>query len=585
MQEIRLIHRIGSKVLFAFLVAIIPLIGVIVSLNWYINRDAMEHVRGLVCRAVFEAAAEQDGLVAQLREMLLQVAARLETRSRDAAALEALLRRAREEKPFLAHLLWCDTAGTVLASAGPGQGGGAVGPRPSVRGALDRGGFSLGRFAVDRTTGQPVMEFAFPTKDAAGQITGVLVAALDLDGYARALARLEVPQGGVLELFDEAGTRLLRYPAGDDRPADRILEAGSREKVFGRQGSGFFVTAGTGTGERLLAFRQLLLEKDDPRPYGAVVVVVPVATAMAKARDRVLLSSVVSAGSVAAAVLVAVLLGRVVIVGRLRVLADLVADVEQDRVCLLPRDFGTDEIGFLGRRFAGMSRELHEKNEKLAETMAYLRLEKERLETVVGQLGEAQVELLRRANFDALTGLRNRRFFNERLRKEFSRWRRYGTPFSLVLLDLDDFKRVNDTYGHWAGDEVLCCVAERTRQRLRDADDAYRVGGEEFALLLPQTRGEEALVVAERVRQAVAEAPIPLSDGGRVRLSASLGLAEGHPGMPAQKDLYTAADRALYQAKAQGKNRVVVWSPPAGAGEREAPAPSPGAGDTRGSLP
>jgi len=180
----------------------------------------------------------------------------------------------------------------------------------------------------------------------------------------------------------------------------------------------------------------------------------------------------------------------------------------------------------------------------------------------VGQLGRAQEELERRASFDALTSLRNRRSFNERLRSEFARWRRYGTPLSLVLLDIDDFKRVNDTYGHWAGDEVLSGVAGRLRHGLRVTDEAYRVGGEEFALLLPQTRAEDGLVVAERVRAAVAGRSFPLSEGGPVRVTVSLGLAEIRADMPAQKDLYTAADRALYRAKALGKNRLEL-APPA----------------------
>jgi diguanylate cyclase (GGDEF)-like protein len=558
MYRIALWNKIGSKVLFTFLIAIIPLVGVIASLNYSINHDALEQARNLLCRAVFEAAAEQDGIIAELREMLRQVAALPETRALAIAPLTATLRRVRQEKPYLANVFVCNAAGAVVASAMPGYVGKNASPRKYIKDALARGGFAFGQYVVSSVTSHPVMHFSLPVRDQTGQIAGVLVAALDLDCYSQVFKRLGVPQGGFLDLYDCTGARLLRYPSSTGHPTGQGLDEALARKLFGRQAAGSLVEPGATEEGSLLAYRQLTADNDDSLPYGAIVVGMPVGAALREPRRRMLFSSLISAGSVVAAVIVAVLLGRVVIVGRLRVLADLVADLEQDRVCLLPGDFGNDEIGRLGRLFVGISHELHEKNEKLAEAMDHLCREKERLEAVVAQLGEAQAELVRRANFDALTGLRNRRSFNERLRGEFARWRRYGTPVSLLLLDIDDFKRVNDTFGHWAGDEALRAVASRIQNCLRGTDEAYRVGGEEFALILPQTLAEEALKVAERVRAAVAEPMVSLSDGGGVRLTVSLGLAQSLTAMPAPKDFYTASDKALYQAKARGKNRVEV---------------------------
>lgn len=562
MHSIPLHNRIGLKVFFAFLIAIVPLIGVIASLNYGITLDAMDHARNLVCRAVFEAAAEQDAQVTQVREMLRQLAAQTEIRALNARAATPVLRRALGEKSCLTNLFLCDAAGRVLASAKPGYVGRDVSRRQYVRDALAKGGIAHGRYVISAVTSRPALHFSCPTKAPDETPTGVLVAALDLTRYGGVFARLGLPRGGFLELLDGKGVRLWRTPPEKAAPVGRSPDPALVAKVLGPKRAGYLVETGLETGAVLVAYRQLAAADDAHGRYGVMLVGLPAATAMADARSKLAVSVAISAGSVGAAILVAVLLGRVVIVRRLGVLADLVTDVEQNRVCLLPRDFGSDEIGILGRRFVDLSQELHEKNGKLAEAMDQLRREKTNLEAVVGQLGQAQEELVRRANFDALTGLRNRRSFNERLRGEFARWRRYGTPLTLVLLDIDDFKHVNDTYGHGAGDEVLRAVADRVRHCLRATDEPYRVGGEEFALILSQTRAEDGLAVAERVRATMAGRPIPLSDGGQVRLTVSLGLAEVRDGVPAQKDLYTAADKALYRAKALGKNRVVHAPPP-----------------------
>jgi diguanylate cyclase (GGDEF)-like protein len=562
MHNIRLFNRIGTKVLFTFLVAIIPLIGVIASLNLHIRLDAMAFARNQMLRTAFEASAEQDRFLAELREMLRRLASLEETRTLTLPQLEDSLRRVCQEKPALENIFLCNTEGRIVAAARAGSVGLNVSRRKYFKDALGQGGLAFGEYVISQVTGEPVMHFSLPVRGEDGTIVGVLVASLDLARPIAVLTDLDVPRDGFLEMIDGLGRRLWRWPASAEHPAGQGQSPAVTHTLFGQRRFGTLVGTDTASRETLAAFRQLRVQRNDPDPYGVLVVGLPVATAMAEARERILFSTAISAFSVIVAIVVAMILGHKVIVGRLRILADLVSDVEQNRVCLLPRNFGTDEIGRLGRRFSDLSRELHEKNLKLAETMIHLSQEKNRLEAVVGQLGEAQDELVRRASFDDLTGLRNRRSFNERLREEFSLWRRYGTPLSLVLLDVDDFKRVNDSFGHWAGDETLRAVANRVKRRLREADEAYRVGGEEFALILPHTRGDDARGVAERVRQAMAEAMIPLSDGGRVHVTVSLGLAECHAAFPAQKDLYTAADRALYRAKTLGKNRVAAWEHP-----------------------
>jgi diguanylate cyclase (GGDEF)-like protein len=162
----------------------------------------------------------------------------------------------------------------------------------------------------------------------------------------------------------------------------------------------------------------------------------------------------------------------------------------------------------------------------------------------------------RQAVTDGLTDLANRRQFEEALAAEINRAQRFGGTLALILADLDNFKQVNDRYGHQAGDEVLRRFADVLRETVRDVDVPARYGGEEFAVLLPQTDMEGAERLAERLRQAVAERPLTTRPGALVACTASFGVAS-FPDSSTPAALFAAADEALYRAKAAGKNRVV----------------------------
>ncbi len=163
---------------------------------------------------------------------------------------------------------------------------------------------------------------------------------------------------------------------------------------------------------------------------------------------------------------------------------------------------------------------------------------------------------------DPLTELHNRRYLDRRLNEELSRASRYHQPLGCLFIDADHFKRINDGHGHQAGDTVLRELASRIRSQLRASDMATRYGGEEFALLLPQTNLNEALLLAERIRQEVAQSPIQLDDGQAIDLTVSIGVSETLPMLGKSRHqevgehLLASADQALYQAKANGRNRV-----------------------------
>ncbi len=153
---------------------------------------------------------------------------------------------------------------------------------------------------------------------------------------------------------------------------------------------------------------------------------------------------------------------------------------------------------------------------------------------------------------DHLTGLANRRRFERQLEREVSRTQRYGRPFCLLLLDIDNFKQVNDSHGHEAGDEVIRRLALTLQAGTRGIDLAARVGGEEFAVILPETDFVGGLDVAERLRIAVREMNVPLIG----QVTASFGVAEFPVSAATGRELVSVADAALYQAKRGGRDRV-----------------------------
>jgi diguanylate cyclase (GGDEF)-like protein len=164
------------------------------------------------------------------------------------------------------------------------------------------------------------------------------------------------------------------------------------------------------------------------------------------------------------------------------------------------------------------------------------------------------VERLRaEADLDYLTGLANRRRFRKALGQELERWRRYGTPCALLLLDVDHMKRINDAHGHPAGDRVIRAVADALVEMSRDNDTAARLGGEEFALLLAGVGCERAFVAAERLRLAVASNP--LAEVGRVTISVGVAACPAHA--DSERELFAASDTALYRAKNEGRNLTV----------------------------
>ena len=192
------------------------------------------------------------------------------------------------------------------------------------------------------------------------------------------------------------------------------------------------------------------------------------------------------------------------------------------------------------------------------------------LESLALQIAAAlqNAHLYELAMVDGLTGLFVRRYFDARIDEEIERSRRYTSPFSVIMMDVDDFKKLNDTYGHLVGDRVLKAISNVVKAQMRGVDTAARYGGEEIAMILPRTEMVGAYTLAERIREAIAELRITTDEEPpkALAVTASLGIAAFPESKAASgEDLVRRADRALYRAKKTGKNRVeLFWSDESG---------------------
>jgi diguanylate cyclase (GGDEF)-like protein/PAS domain S-box-containing protein len=179
------------------------------------------------------------------------------------------------------------------------------------------------------------------------------------------------------------------------------------------------------------------------------------------------------------------------------------------------------------------------------------------MSTDITQIKRYQKELERLSQYDTLTNLFNRRHFVGLAKHELNRCSRYGGNLSVMMLDIDHFKQVNDGYGHKTGDLVLSKIGQQISATLRDTDIAGRMGGEEFAILLPETDLEQARMVAERLRKQVAEMAIDIGDGKTLNCTLSIGIASKLDKQTDLEDLLHQADTALYAAKNAGRNKVI----------------------------
>lgn len=237
-------------------------------------------------------------------------------------------------------------------------------------------------------------------------------------------------------------------------------------------------------------------------------------------------------------------------------LVDEVAEKSQELLEIF--DLPVRELKPYSQILEEANRELQKLTLNYAQLLQKLKEEKARAEALAQKLKEANQKLMEMAITDGLTGVFNRRYFQERLAEEVNRFKRYHGSLSVIILDIDHFKKINDTYGHLFGDEVLKKLGAILKAETRKCDLVARYGGEEFVLLLPSTDLKGATRLAERLRQKVEETEFSCGNQ-KVKVTISLGVASmSSPSEKTEKELLSVADKALYYSKHKGRNRVTA---------------------------
>ncbi len=478
--------------------------------------------------------AEMDGYLDVTRAELarsVRAGDALERLSSGGAAGEALLAELLDAHTHFSGLAVVRDGGEVIARAG------SVSPRvaaglAAARTGGDRGG--LARAFVIRDARPSVGSWI---ASAPGRQGSVRLAAIHRLEPLRALLEPGPDDGpGRIVLTDHTG-RGLAWTGGGGAPAIPIRKL----PAAGQRGLGRF-TRDDGVAVFAVA---------EPLRGARLHVVAEAPRAIVHAPMRSLVRRTLLADLVIVAFF-SLLAYRVtaVIMRPVEALAEGAARVAHgDLLHEIPTPSSNDEVGRLARSINDMMHRLRRSQDEIER-------DKRRLTEQNEDLQRANEVLAQLSITDGLTRLHNHRFFQDHLTREIKRVDRTGEPLSMVLMDIDDFKRMNDRQGHAVGDQVLMNVAERLNESIRESDLLARYGGEEFVVLTPNTDIEGALALAEKIRMSVESMPLIVGDSMRpLRATLSCGVAQY---CGDRKHFFQAADRALYRAKAEGKNCVVA---------------------------
>ena len=471
----------------------------------------------------------------------------------DGPEFQASLERLQQSYPYYSWIGLADNAGQVRAATSGHLLGQSVAKRPwFIQG---HNGVYVGDVheavllskLLQAQDAQPIrfIDFASPVLDSKGRVRAVLASHAHWR-WAGDTLQVVNPQNADklgLEIFIVNQRNELIYPEN----TNRALKVPSPEQLRGPMGAIFH---DWGNSERYLTVSAAIKDPVPAQHLGwRVIVRQPETTVIAGMRElqRVIL---VASGISGAVMLLLVWIGAGRVSRPLARLTRMARRIELgEENVVFEGNFKSDELQHLSSALQSMSSNLMKQKNALAESNRDL---EEKVATRTSELVRLNTELDQLARTDALTGVPNRLKTNERLAEEFARFQRSHEPYSVLMLDIDFFKKINDTYGHATGDEVLRHVAGILRESLRDIDFVGRTGGEEFMVILPMTNLEEALIVANKLLLAVANSPIdPVGN-----VSVSIGVQEVDPSDVTKDDAVERSDQQLYYAKHAGRNRV-----------------------------
>ncbi len=496
----------------------------------------IEHAYAGLMHAAESAAGRQANLIAQTK-VFLRLTADLDAfASGGPAGCRETFRELQDQSPWLTSLVAFDPQGVALCAGTELPAGTSFADRRYFQEALAKGDFAVSDYIVGRITGKPIIVVAYPViRD--GTAEGVLAAGIDLASMNRIAEEAGSAEDAEILLLDSGLTVLAAYPQGNAWVGRNLTGQTGFAAAIIQDGPGAMASAPLDGRERLVARARL----GDTGATLAVMLPLDQVVRNAGIRAWREFATIAMGGMILFA---AIWLGGEMLV--VRPIRSLTRGAEF---------LGAGEFA-VNIPTEGLPPELR----RLAEAFNVMA---ERLNDREARLREANQALANLAAKDPLTGLANRRAFDERMASEWSRARRERKPLALLLVDVDHFKSFNDAYGHLEGDNCLRHVAAVLEACARRGGDfAARIGGEEFALILPGASRSAAATVAEHLRGAIAGLGVKHEKVPEGRVTISAGVAATTTASADSPDfLINQADAALYEAKWAGRNKVCLARP------------------------
>ena len=526
-----------GRIILLVVLAALPALAFTTYSTWDARARAEANARQELRRLVTLAAHQQAQIVEGARQTLVAISLVPSVVLNDPAGCNGYLAKLLAQSSGLYHSMGIYGADHVLLCNAVPWTGKIVSPdRLYLQLVWATGKFAIGEYQLGRVTGREGINFGYPLKDDAGKVTGVAFVAVDLNNLNRMASATPLPPRGILTVVDREELVLARKPTTAARIGQKLRNPIVVEAL--RSGrSGTFRAKGTDGDDRLFAYETIADNPQDAIPL-RILISLPLNVVFAEANRAFVINL---SGIVVATVLLLIAAwygAEIFMLRKIRLLLSAAGRVHAG-------DLGTrtglrhdgDEIAQVGVAFDQMTIALQRRD---------------------AELKQALEDLREQAITDSLTGLLNRRYLREFLPRELTRARRNHATLAMVMIDLDYFKRVNDVFGHGAGDLVLRELGALLRKSVRASDIACRFGGEEFVVVMPESSIEGAVQKSEAIRAAVKDLDLQYDGQSIGRISASFGVAL-YPAHAGDADaLIRAADEALYRAKSEGRDRVVV---------------------------
>lgn len=526
------------RLIMVTLVAILPAMGVALYSGLEQRRAAEVNAQATALQLAQLAASSQQQLIESARQLLVVLTQLPQMRQANPESCQVLFGDMVEKYPYYTDLGVITLDGEWVCWADPANRPGLAAEADWFQKALQSRDFAVGNYEFETggsSTGRAIIHLAYPILDDANRPNSFAVLALDLAWLSQFVAEVALPAGAAFTIVDGQGIILARQPDPNEWVGKAAPEAPLIAAILSERGQGTARVMGLNGVPRLFAF--VPLGRAYPTADAYVAVGIPESVAFGEA-DQTLARNLLGSGLSAV-----VSFGAAWILGELLIMRPTQSLMRATRR-LAAGDYSVrTEVKGMDGEFGELARAFNEMAEAL------------QTEKIEGECLFREVQRLART--DELTGLHNRRYFFELAERELKRYRRFGHPLSALMLDVDHFKRVNDTYGHAVGDEVLRAVGEQCAVNSRAIDILGRYGGEEFALLLPEADQEAAREIGERLVLSIRKSPIPAQQGP-IFITISVGVASATEATSDVASLLNAADKALYAAKQTGRNRVAL---------------------------